>query len=230
MVVIGNFTHNFLTELKDPSIQFEVIEEEGVRLYKTPEGLFPSVTTVVGHEKRKKYKTWRENNTKESQRVCDRGTMLHSTIESYLMNEHVELKQESEVYDLFHLIKKEVDNITDVYAIETFLWGKCVGLAGRVDCVAKYKGEPSIIDFKASTFPKKKVDIDNYFCQATAYSLMLQERTGLQIPNIVILIANEQGFCQIFKEKVINFVEPLSGMIDTYKKEVNLDKIIQGRN
>ena len=48
--------------------------------------------------------------------------------------------------------------------------------------------------------------------------------------NIVILIANEQGFCQIFKEKVINFVEPLSGMIDTYKKEVNLDKIIQGRN
>lgn len=227
MVVIGNFTHNFLTELNDPSINFEVIEKNGVRLYKTPDGLFPSVTTVVGHEKRKKYKSWRENNSKESQRVCDRGTMLHSTIESYLMNEHVELKNDSPTYDLFHLIKKEVDHITDVYAIETFLWGKCVGLAGRVDCIAKYKGEPSVIDFKASTFPKKKTDIDNYFCQATAYSLMLQERTGLQIPNIVILIANEQGFCQVFKEKVINFVEPLKNCLDIYRREVDLDEIIK---
>jgi genome maintenance exonuclease 1 len=227
MVVIGNFTHNFIPELKDIKIDFEVIEKEGVRLYRTPDGLFPSVTTVVGHEKRKKYKNWRENNAKESQRVCDRGTMLHSTIESYLLNEHVEMNNNSPVFDLFHLIKKEVDNIKDVYATEAFLWGKCVGLAGRVDCIAKYKGEPSVIDFKASTFPKKKVDIDNYFCQATAYSLMLQERTGIQIPNIVILIANEQGFCQVFKEKVINYVEPLSNMIATYKKEVNFDDLIQ---
>jgi genome maintenance exonuclease 1 len=226
MVVIGNFTHNFLTELYE-NTQIEVIEKDGVRLYKTPDGLFPSVTTVVGHEKRKKYKTWREENSKESQRVCDRGTLLHSTIESYLLNEHIDLKQESPVFDLFNLIKKEVDHITDVYAIETFLWGKTVGLAGRVDCIAKYKGEPSVIDFKASTMPKKKVDIENYFCQATAYSLMLQERTGIQIPNIVILIANEQGFCQVFKEKVINFVEPLKKSLDIYRREVNLDAFIQ---
>lgn len=227
MFVIGNFTHNFLPELQTLSSEFEVIEKDGVRLYKTPDGLFPSVTTVVGHEKRKKYKNWRENNSKESQRVCDRGTLLHSTIESYLLNEHVELKNDSPIIDLFGLIKKEVDKITDVYAIETFLWGKSVGLAGRVDCVAKYKGEPSVIDFKASTYPKKKDDIDNYFCQATAYSLMLQERTGLQIPNIVILIANEQGFVQVYKEKVINFVQPLKTAIDNYKQEVKLDEIIQ---
>jgi ATP-dependent exoDNAse (exonuclease V) beta subunit len=137
------------------------------------------------------------------------------------------MKNNSPVFDLFHLIKKEVDHITDVYAIESFLWGKSVGLAGRVDCIAKYKGEPSVIDFKASTFPKKKADIDNYFCQATAYALMTQERTGIQIPNIVILIANEQGFCQVFKEKVINFVEPLKNCLDIYRREVNLDEIIK---
>lgn len=227
MVVIGNFTHNFLTELRDTSINFEVIEKNGVRLYKTPDGLFPSVTTVVGHEKRKHFKDWREKNSKESQRVCDRGTLLHSTIESYLMNEHVSVDNKSPVFDLFNLIKKEVDKITDVYAIETFLWGKTVGLAGRVDCIAKYKGEPSVIDFKASTRPKKKDDIENYFCQAAAYSLMLQERTGLQVPNIVILIANEQGFVQVYKEKVINFVEPLKNSIDTYRREVNIDELIQ---
>ena len=57
MVVIGNFTHNFLTELNEPN--FEVIEKGEVRLYKTPDGLFPSVTTVTGHENKKKYKNWR---------------------------------------------------------------------------------------------------------------------------------------------------------------------------
>lgn len=220
MIVIGNFTHNFYSLPNDP---VEMKEMNGVRLYSTPEGLFPSVTSVVGWEKQKKYADWREKNKKESQRVCDRGTALHSKVESYLLNEEVELDPNDE---LFTLMKKEVDHINNVRAVEQQLWGKITGLAGRVDCIAEYKKELSVIDFKASTYPKKKVDIDNYFCQATAYSLLWQERTGESIPNIVILIANEQGFLQVYKEKVINFVEPLKQYIDTYKKEVNLDGII----
>jgi hypothetical protein len=220
MFVIGNFTHKFYDVPKD---SIEMKEFNGVRLYSTPDGTFPSVTSVVGWEKQKKYADWREKNKKESQRVCDRGTLLHSKIESYLLNEDVALNDED---NLFGLMKKEVDHINNVFAVEQSLWGKITGLAGRVDCIAEYKKEPSIIDFKASTFPKKKVDIENYFCQATAYSLLWQERTGESIPNIVILIANEQGFLQVYKEKVINFVEPLKKCIDTYKKEVNIDGII----
>lgn len=220
MIVIGNFTHNFYTLPKDP---VEMKEINGVRLYCTPEGIFPSVTTVVGWEKQKKYADWREKNKKESQRVCDRGTSLHSKVESYLLNEEIELDPNDE---LFTLMKKEVDHINNVRAVEQQLWGKITGLAGRVDCIAEYKKELSVIDFKASTFPKKKIDIENYFCQAAAYSLLWQERTGEGIPNIVILIANEQGFLQIYKEKVINFIEPLKKCIDTYKKEVNWDGII----
>jgi len=149
--------------------------------------------------------------------------LLHSKIESYILNEEIDMSVDDE---LFTLIKKEVDHVNNILALEQPLWGKITGLAGRVDCIADYKKEPSIIDFKASTHPKKKVDIENYFCQAAAYSLLWQERTGESIPNIVILIANEQGFCQVYKEKVINFVEPLKKAIDTYKKEVNLDGII----
>jgi genome maintenance exonuclease 1 len=217
MVVIGNFNHTLYTIPKDC---IELKEFGDYRLYSTPDGLFPSVTTVVGWEKQKKFAEWRKKNAKESQRVCDRGTSLHSKIESYILNEEVDMQVEDE---LFKLIKKEVDNINNIRAIEQPLWGKITGLAGRVDCIAEYKKEPSIIDFKASTMPKKKVDIENYFCQAAAYSLLWQERTGEAISNIVILIANEQGFCQIFKEKVINFIDPLKRAIDTYKKEVKID-------
>jgi len=219
MVVIGNFTHNFYDLPKDG---IERTETNGLRLYSTPDGIFPSVTSVVGWEKQKQFADWRKNNSKESLRVCDRGTLLHSKIESYILNEEVTHNSEDQ---LFTLIKKEVDFINNIRAIEQPLWGKITGLAGRVDCIAEYKKEPSIIDFKASTRPKKKIDIENYFCQAAAYSLLWQERTGEPIPNIVILIANEQGFCQVFKEKVINFVQPLKNAINIYKKEVNLDGI-----
>ena len=227
MVVIGNFTHTFIPELYNSTDTVQVTETNGIRQYHTPDGIFPSVTTVVGYENRKKFKKWREQNAKESKRVCDRGTQLHSTIESYLLNDHIDITASTASSALFGLIKPEVDKISDVYAIETFLWGKTVGLAGRVDCIARYKGIPSVIDFKASTYPKKKEDIGNYFCQATAYSLMLQERTGIQIPNIVLLIANEQGFVQVFQEKVLNFIKPLKYSIDTYHKEVTNNEFIQ---
>jgi hypothetical protein len=224
MFVIGNFTHNFYNLPKEGIEQLEV---DGIRIYSTPDGYFPSVSTVVGWEKQKQYAEWRKKNSKESQRVCDRGTLLHSKIESYLLNEDVEINPDDE---LFNLIKKEVDKINNVRAIEQPLWGKITSLAGRVDCIAEYNGDLSVIDFKASTFPKKKADIDNYFCQATAYSLLWQEKTGEPVNNIVILIANEQGFVQVYKEKTINFVEKLKNYIDTYRKEVDFDGIVRKRS
>ena len=112
MVVIGNFTHNFYDL---PKGGIEQIEKNGVRLYSTPDGIFPSVSTVVGWEKQKKYANWRKNNSEESERVCQRGTNLHSKIESYLLNEDVQLSEDDM---LFTLIKKEVDHISNVRAVE----------------------------------------------------------------------------------------------------------------
>ncbi len=219
MFVIGNFKHNIVDLPKD---SIEKIEKDGVRLYSTPDGIFPSVTSVVGWEKNKKFANWRENNKSESKRVCDRGNNLHSKIENYLLNESV--NEESD--ELFKLIKPEVDKINNIRAIEQTLWGKIIGLAGRVDCIADYEKEPAIIDFKASTYPKKKIDIDNYFCQAAAYSLLWQERTGEKVNKIVILMANEQGFVQVFKAEVMDWIDKLKECIDTYKKEVNFNGII----
>ena len=59
----------------------------GKRLYETPEGIFPSVTTVVGFKKQQFFAGWRAKNPEESRRVTTRGTKFHSIIESYLKNE-----------------------------------------------------------------------------------------------------------------------------------------------
>jgi len=225
MIVCGNFKH---LEQNLNSIDLTSKDTDGKRVYQTPDGVFPSVTTVTGWSKRKFFAEWRRNNPQESKRVCSRGTSLHSVIESYLLNEKIDLNSiDDGVKDLFLSIKSEVDNINNIRCLEVSLWSKTLGLAGRVDCIAEHNRELSIIDFKGSTRPKRKKDIENYFLQATAYSLMWQEMTGERIKKLKVLIASEDSTIQIFEEPVIKYVSELKNAIDLYRKENN-GKISQG--
>lgn len=209
------FNHKFI-EL--PS-EINEIEIEGKRFYSTPGGTFPSVTTVTGFEKQQFFAEWREKNPEESKRVTSRGTKFHSTIESYLRNEPLDLDNMMPGNKaLFLLLKPELDKIDNILALETPLWSKTIGLAGRTDCIAEYDGKLSIIDFKASSKEKKKSHIDNYLTQATAYSLMFQERTGIVIDNFAILIACEDGMRQVFEGKPIRYVKELHEIIKKYRK------------
>jgi genome maintenance exonuclease 1 len=131
--------------------------------YQTPDGRFPSVTTVVGWKKNQFFAEWRKNNPKEALRTRNRGTKLHSLIENYIKN-NPEYKTNQDPYtlDLFYQIQQNVDRIDNIRAIEGFLWSKGLRIAGRVDCIAEYNGIPSVIDFKGSTKPKRKDDIRVY--------------------------------------------------------------------
>jgi genome maintenance exonuclease 1 len=178
------FNHNPV----ELNCELKEIEKDGKRHYSTPGGDFPSVTTVVGFKKQKFFAEWRQKNPEESRRVTSRGTKFHSIIESYLKNEPVDLENMFPNFKaLFLLLKPELDKIDNIRALETPLWSKTLGLAGRTDCIAEYDGKLSIIDFKASTKEKRKQDIDNYFTQATAYALMFQERTGIIVENFAII-------------------------------------------
>jgi hypothetical protein len=192
---------------------------DGKRFYETPQGIFPSVTTVVGFEKQKFFANWRAKNPEESKRVTSRGTKFHSLLENYINNEEINIDEiHSMQKSLFALIKPEIDKIDNIIALETPLWSKTLGLAGRTDCIAEYDGKLSIIDFKASTKEKRKEDIDNYFAQATAYALMFQERTGIIIENFAIIIACEDGIIQVFQGKPLHYVKHLFNLIKKYKE------------
>lgn len=200
-------------------VKLEEIQIDGKRFYRTPEGDFPSVTTVVGFEKQKFFSEWRQKNPEESKRVISRGTKFHSIIENYINNVPLDYDNMLSNYKaLFSLLKPELDKIDNISAIETPLWSKILGLAGRTDCIAEYDGKLSIIDFKASTKEKKEKDIDNYFMQATAYALMYQERTGIIVPNFAILIACEDGFKQVFQGNPLHYVKHLSNTIKKYRE------------
>lgn len=197
--------------------------EQGERVdgfYQTPDGKFPSVTTVVGWKKNQFFAEWRKNNPKEAIRTRNRGTKLHSLIEKYVLNEAEFLNnQDPYTLDLFCQLQTQIDKIDNVRAIEGFLWSKPLRLAGRVDCIAEYDCVLSVIDFKGSTKPKRKDDIHNYFLQATAYAEMWHERTGEKINQIVILITCDDGTVQTFIEDTKSYKKDLAVAIKEWRDE-----------
>lgn len=215
------FNHNIIT--LDGSLNEETTETG--RSYKTPDGTFPSVTTVVGFEKQQFFAEWRKKNPKESVRVTTRGTEFHSLIEKYIKNETIDFDSlMPNMVDIFVTMQPLLHRIDNIRMLEAPLWSSLLGLAGRTDCIAEFDGTLSIIDFKASTKEKRKKDVDNYFMQATAYAMMLQERTGIKVEQFVILIACEDGTSQIFIDKPIKYVKPLSEIIERYKEYKNAQR------
>ena len=177
----------------------------------------PSVTTVCGFEKAAFFAKWRADNPKEARRVTVRGNRFHLLIEKYLGNEEIDEKKFSlNEWDLFYQLQPELDKITKVHALEVPLFSTTVGLAGRVDCVAEHDGKLCVIDFKGSNRQKRSEDIENYFLQATAYSLMWQEMTNRPADAFKILISSEDGSVQVFEGKPIKYVKRLREVINRY--------------
>tara|TARA_Y100001937_G_C7084798_1_gene314837 strand:- start:578 stop:1273 length:696 start_codon:yes stop_codon:yes gene_type:complete len=209
-----NFTH------KEVAITSDLLSEdsESGRYYILENGRkLPSVTTVTGWKKSNIFAKWRAENPKEASRVTRRGNKIHSVIEDYVNNKEIVIKDlPPNECELFLQMKDEVDKIDNVRCTEMCLASENVGLAGRADCIAEYDGKLSIIDFKGSTRKKYKASIENYFLQATAYSLMWQEMTGEKVDQVVVLIGCETGETQVFTDNPVNWVRSLRREIEEY--------------
>jgi hypothetical protein len=204
-----------------------ITTEEG-RKYVTPEGLnLPSVTTVLSILSRDSIRKWRERVGEEeankiSTRASRRGTSVHEIIEKYIDNDpDYREGYTPDVLESFLVMQPILDGlIGTVYAQEAPLYSTHLGLAGRVDCVAEFDGQLSIIDFKTSRKKKKKDWIQQYFMQEAAYAVMWEERTGQPITQLVTLISVDgEDKPQIFVEHRDNWIRPLKDTIDQWNEE-----------
>lgn len=223
----------------DPFVQ---VTKDGLRVYrhKTDEfRIYPSVTTVLSAMKSERDKAglakWRNRvGHKEAQRVstrtANRGKKLHKLCEDYVTNEEIDLSaQPPSMGVLFEQIKPVLDeNVDMIRCIESRLVSDKLRLAGSVDLIAEWQGEPAVIDFKTSTKFKKKEWIDNYFHQAALYSFMFWEMTGILPKKIVIAIANESfDKPTIYIEKAKNYIEAATDLVKEYHRThtKGLDKV-----
>ena len=197
---------NFLHENVLGDIELNTINENGKRLYVTPDGeKYPSVTTVLSDYKKDAIIQWRKRvGEKEANKISTkasrRGTKVHKLCEDYLNNESTFKDYTPDNVEMFKSIQPTLNEIEVVYAQERTLFSHHLKTAGRVDCVGKFRGKTHIIDFKTSNKPKKWEWIDNYFMQGSAYSVMWEEMTGVPVPYIAIIIAVADDVPQVFVE------------------------------
>jgi len=207
-----------------PEIETQNID--GKRYYVTSEGTkYPSITTVLSILSRQGIMEWRKRVGAEvanaiSTKAARRGTNVHSMCED-LINNKLDLKKFLPVdVEMFKTIEPIINEKIDrIYAQESTLYSDYLGVAGRVDVIAEWEGRLSVIDFKTSSKPKKKEWISSYFQQTSAYAVMFEERTGIPVDQVVVLIAVDNSTPQIYIEKRDNHIQDCIDTITDFNKE-----------
>ena len=200
-----------------------VTTDEG-RKYHTPEGIdLPSITTVLSILSRDSIAKWRKRvgeveANKISTRAANRGTAVHTVCEKYLDNDadYLDGVMPNNI-ETFQKIRPILDeNVNNIHAQEAPLYSTYLGVAGRVDCVAEWQGKLSIIDFKTSRKERNDDWNESYYIQASAYAEMFEERTGIEINQIVILVVTEDGIVQEFVKTKGEYIPKLIEAIDDF--------------
>ena len=213
----------------DYDLETETIN--GKRFYKTPEGLlYPSVTTITGQHGKDKILEWRrrvgeEEANRISTKASNRGTKVHKICENYLNNEedyartnpaHIH-KTMPDTIAMFKSLQPLLDeHVNNIHALEIPLYSHHLKVAGRVDCIAEYDGKLSIIDFKTSGKLKEESWIKGYFMQCSAYAVMYEERTGIPVSQIVIMIAVDSEHPQVFIKKRNDYIKDFISYREAY--------------
>ena len=214
-----NFVHESLEIIGDVKQK----NISGKRLYETPDGNFPSITTVLSSLSKASIQEWRnrvgaEEANRISTQASRRGTKTHSIIEDYLQNKQDYLSGHMpDSIELFKSVQSILDiHIDNIYGIEVALWSKDLGVAGRCDCIAEYDGELSILVWKTSSKPKREEWVESYKLQGTAYAKMYEERTGIKISQVVIVIAVSDNDPQVFFANPDEHIPRLREVINSY--------------
>lgn len=208
--------------------EIQTTNELGLRWYHTPNGAYPSITTILGttqpEEAVKALESWRNSlgHAKAdaySKKAATRGTNVHLLAERYLKKrDPFEPINGVPVIDsdkaAFNAIKLKLDKIDEVWGQEVPLFSKKYEVAGRCDLVGKYKGVPVIVDFKTSGRIKSHKDIGDYKLQLAFYAEAHNEMFGTNIQRGVIIMVAETGF-------PMEFIIPLEEQYPELQKRVD---------
>lgn len=208
----------------------ETVQEDGRRFYLTPSGKkYPSMTTVLQLMTAEGIAKWRarvgdEVANKISAQASRRGTLMHKLCEDYVNNEEIDTDKLMPLdYQNFNALKEQMDkHFGKVYGQEIALYSDFLEMAGRVDCIAEYKGKLSIIDYKTSKKVKKRENIKNYFMQAAGYAVMYEEIFKQPINQLVILMSVDHEGVVEFVEKRDDHIHDLIALRKKYKDKHNI--------
>ena len=199
------------------------------RTYFTPDGAYPSITTILGKTANNIWlqkwieKVGEEEAARVSKEATDRGTLVHEFAERYFNGGSISdlALQTSDVKQMSEdLIVSVESGIEDIWGQEQVLWSNKYRYAGRTDMVGIWKGKPTIIDFKTSKKKKYVKQITDYFIQCCAYAVAHNELYGTGIRNMAVIVTVDGGEPQIFEKDAVPYLPLLKNRRREYDKLV----------
>ena len=214
--------YDYLTDVKTETLP-------SGRTYYTPDGAYPSITTILGKTANNVWlqkwieKVGEEEAARVSKEATDRGTLVHDFAERYFNDEDItdleyqtpDVRQMSR--DLIVSVESGIENI---WGQEQVLWSNKYRFAGRTDMVGIWKGKPTIIDFKTSKKKKYVKQITDYFIQCCAYAVAHNELYGTGIRNMAVIVTVDGGEPQIFEKDAVPYLPLLKNRRREYDKLV----------
>ena len=184
------------------------------RTYHTPDGSYPSITTMLSATannvwlQRWKDRVGEEEAARISKEATDRGTIVHDFAERHFNGESIFLdNQPPDVRQMTNdLIKIVSSGIEDIWGQEQILWSNKYKLAGRTDMVGIWKGKPTIIDFKTAKKRKNVNQIRDYFLQCCFYAIAHNEMFNTRIKDCVVAVTVEDKEPQLFEKSLPPFL------------------------
>jgi len=195
---------------------------DGKRHYITPSGNYISITTLLSELSKAGIQKWRARvGATEANRISTKasrqGTAVHALCEQYIKNEEDFLTESMpHLVEMFESIQPLLDRIDNVHVTEGALYSDDLQLAGRTDLIAEFDGQLAIIDYKTSRRIKTWEMCASYFMQGAFYAHAYEERTGIPINNIVIIMAVENEEPLLFRETKERWLEPLNQVRHKY--------------
>lgn len=169
------------------------------RLYTTPVGACPSVTTILsGSRDNSGLEAWRESiGTERADFICSlashRGTIHHEYVERYL-TDGTEPSFDFLQTPYWKSSRPFLDTVTTPLLMEGAIWHPD-GFAGTLDCIAYLTEDglqPTLLDWKTADSPRKPDKIYEYSLQCAAYTAAanyVYGHLGLHITQAKIVIA-----------------------------------------
>ena len=200
---------------------------------KTNEG-YTSVTTFLSRLSAPYIARWRKNvGEEEANRVSrvatSRGTSFHKMVENLLNNEENPSEKCIDPVNLSGFNKITpllIENLSLIYGLEQPLYSDTLKLAGTADLGGVWKGKPAIVDFKTSAKKKTRSQVHNYFMQCAAYSLMVEELTGVKFNDLVILMSCEAtSDIIVFEEERSEWSNKLVDLLAKHRKGIDISNI-----
>jgi len=229
MLKIDDWTKKYIHVGYPPIPELIMTNVNGKRHYRTPDGTFISITTLLSSKVPESILQWRERVGDDvadyvMQTAARRGTAVHKMVEATLSNEPICDVTECGVLPmaLFNMMRPALDRIDNIRGLEKSVYSTELGVAGTADAICEFDGEPSIVDFKTASRMRDKDSIANYFLQCTFYSQAWFEQVGEVIKKIVIVMVSEDGKMQVYQDKPSSYIDRLRQLTKEYKDALHI--------